>query len=380
MKVLLLLFLLSAALAWTSVNVLNFGAIGDNVTDCSAAFYAALAAVEAAGGGEVVVPAPGLFKTLPLNLTSNTRLTVNGQIWAIETTNTSRWPVVGVVKTYVSSFPATRFQPFIFAPGPDRTTNISIAGSGEINGAGPFWWCKPDGQGGCPNFDERRPHLASFHNVSGLEISGVTLRNSAFWTLRPVFCEDVHIHDATITTPWCGGDSPGGPGGAWPPLPARRCPRFSPRPTPSPHFFLLGPNTDGIDVDSSVNVLIERCDISVGDDHVTVLAGAGASGLLWALPSRNVTVRDNVLGTGMGLSVGSSVSGGVSDVLFTRNVMRERAQDWGLGAHISEWGAQARATAPAAAATRCRSHPSLPSRRDSCQLRRLHPQCRVHRQ
>ena len=95
-------------------------------------------------------------------------------------------------------------------------------------------------------------------------------------------------------------------------------------------------------MDSSVNVLIERCDISVGDDHVTVLAGAGASGLLWALPSRNVTVRDNVLGTGMGLSVGSSVSGGVSDVLFTRNVMRERAQDWGLGAHISEWGVRRR--------------------------------------
>lgn len=352
-EALLLLLSLSAALSWTSVSVLDFGAIGDNATDSSAAFYAALAAVEEAGGGEVVVPAPGLFKTLPLNLTSNTRLTVDGQIWAIETTNATRWPVVGVVKTYASSFPATRFQPFIFAPGPDRTTNISIAGSGEINGAGPFWWCKPDGQGGCPNYDERRPHLASFHNVSRLEISGVTFRNSAFWTLRPVFCEDVYIHDATITTPWCGGDSPGGPG---------------------------GPNTDGIDVDSSVNVLIERCDISVGDDHVTVLAGAGASGLLWALPSRNVTVRDNVLGTGMGLSVGSSVSGGVSDVLYTRNVMRERAQDWGLGAHISEWGAPARATAQAVAATPCRSPPSLPSRRDSCKLRGLHPQCRVHRQ
>ena len=72
----------------------------------------------------------------------------------------------------------------------------------------------------------------------------------------------------------------------------------------------------------------------VGDDHITVLAGAGASGLLYALPSRNVTARDNILGTGMGLSVGSSVSGGVSDVLYTRNVMRERKQDWGLGAHI----------------------------------------------
>ena len=224
------------AAAWLVVSVADFGAVGDNATDCSAAFCAALAAVEAAGGGEVVVPAPGLYKTLPLNLTSNTRLTVDGEIWAIETTNASRWPVVPVVKTYASSFPATRWQPFIFAPGPDRSTNISIAGSGEINGAGPFWWCKPDGQGECPNYDERRPHLASFHNVSGLEISGVTLRNSAFWTLRPVFCENVYFHDMTVTTPWCGGDLPGGPG---------------------------GPNTDGMDIDSSIDVMIERCNISV---------------------------------------------------------------------------------------------------------------------
>jgi len=350
--------LLSPALAaaWLVVSVADYGAVGDNATDSSAAFYAALAAVGAAGGGEVIVPAPGLYKTLPLNLTSNTRLTVNGEVWAIETTNASRWPVVDVVKTYASSFPATRWQPFIFAPGPNRSTNISIAGAGEINGAGPFWWCKPDGTGDCPNYDERRPHLASFHNVSGLEISGVTLRNSAFWTLRPVFCENVHFHDMTITTPWCGGDVPGGPG---------------------------GPNTDGIDVDSSINVMIERCNISVGDDHITVIAGAGASGLLWALPSRNVTARDNVLGTGMGLSVGSSVSGGVSDVLYTRNVMRERKQDWGLG--VSS-GVLPRALPHAQYQLGANSDATYPrltpagAHQDARFVRWLHTQRRVHRQ
>jgi len=36
----------------------------------------------------------------------------------------------------------------------------------------------------------------------------------------------------------------------------------------------------------------------------------------------------------MGLSVGSSVSGGVEDVLFTRNIMKERLQDWGIGSHL----------------------------------------------
>ena len=322
--------LFPTAASWLVVSVVDYGAVGDNATDCTAAFRGALAATAAAGGGEVVVPA-GLFKTLPVNLTSNTRLTVNGEMWAIE--NISAWPIIPVVPTYASTFPATRYQPFVFAAGPDRMTNISIAGSGEINGAGPYWWCSPGGQGQCPNYDERRPHVVSFTNVSGVEISGVTLRNSAFWSLRPVYCDNVHFHDMAIITPWCGGDVKGGPGG-----PNTDGEFLSEIPAclslPTSNRSPSRPSRAGIDVDSSTNVMIERCHISVGDDHVTVLAGAGASGLAAALPSHNVTVRDNVLGTGMGLSVGSSVSGGVSGVLFTRNVMTERLQDWGIGCHL----------------------------------------------
>lgn len=35
----------------------------------------------------------------------------------------------------------------------------------------------------------------------------------------------------------------------------------------------------------------------------------------FGMPSKNITVADNKLGTGMGISIGSSVSGGVEDVL-----------------------------------------------------------------
>jgi len=59
------------------------------------------------------------------------------------------------------------------------------------------------------------------------------------------------------------------------------------------------------------------------------------------MSSHNITIRDNTLGTGMGMSVGSSVSGGVYNVLYTRNVMTEGRYlnastygFWGQGAHI----------------------------------------------
>jgi polygalacturonase len=65
-----------------------------------------------------------------------------------------------------------------------------------------------------------------------------------------------------------------------------------------------------------------------------VISGAGESGRLFNMPSRNVTVRHNVLGVGMGLSVGSSVSGGVEDVLFYNNTMTEGVGQWGMGSHL----------------------------------------------
>jgi polygalacturonase len=57
------------------------------------------------------------------------------------------------------------------------------------------------------------------------------------------------------------------------------------------------------------------------DDHVTILSGTNGQGP----PAKNITVRHNRLGTGMGLSVGSSVAGGVEDVLYAHNWMNESA-------------------------------------------------------
>ena len=68
--------LASPAAAWKRVNVEDFGAKGDNATDNTEAFRAALRAV-AAGGGEVLVPAAKVYQTAPINLTSNVVLRVS---------------------------------------------------------------------------------------------------------------------------------------------------------------------------------------------------------------------------------------------------------------------------------------------------------------
>lgn len=247
----------------------------------------------------MVVPAPGIFQTAPVNLTSNVILTVEGTMRAVE--NRMKFPIIGILPNVGMDYDtrgAQRFHPFVFAV---EASNVTIRGSGIIDGAGAYWWGK-DSRKLHPGIG--RPHLLELQNVTGVEVTGVTLLNSAFWTFHPVFCRDVHIHHMEIQVPWlsecCGG----------------------------------GFNGDGIDVDSSQNVLIEHNYINCGDDHVTILGGMGAAGRAFAMPSRNITVVDNRLGSGMGLTIGSSVSGGVEDVLYARNWMNETNGEWGIGIHI----------------------------------------------
>ena len=86
-------------------------------------------------------------------------------------------------------------------------------------------------------------------------VTGVTLLNSAFWTFHPVYCRDVHIHHMEIQVPWLA------------------------------HVdgqAISGFNGDGIDIDSSQDVLIEHNYINCGDDHFTILSGVGDAGKAWS--------------------------------------------------------------------------------------------------
>jgi polygalacturonase len=61
-------------------------------------------------------------------------------------------------------------------------------------------------------------------------------------------------------------------------------------------------NTDACNI-GGTNVLIENCDISTGDDNFT--CGGNTS---------NVLIRNNTYGNGHGVSIGSPISGGVSNI------------------------------------------------------------------
>ena len=61
-------------------------------------------------------------------------------------------------------------------------------------------------------------------------------------------------------------------------------------------------------------MLIERCTISCGDDHIAIKSGLDGPGFAVNKPSRNITVRGNLHLAGRGISIGSEVSGGIEMV------------------------------------------------------------------
>ena len=51
------------------------------------------------------------------------------------------------------------------------------------------------------------------------------------------------------------------------------------------------PNTDGVDPDSTHNMIIEHCYINVGDDFVAVKSGLNQWGLAVNISTQNLTIR-----------------------------------------------------------------------------------------
>lgn len=118
-------------------SVIDYGAVGDSITDNKVAFDNTIKACNAKGGGKIVVPA-GVYRINgPLHLGSHTNLHVEeGAIIKFGSNPDDYLPVVK------SSWEGTfimNYSPFIYAYG---QTDIAITGKGCIDGEATETWAK----------------------------------------------------------------------------------------------------------------------------------------------------------------------------------------------------------------------------------------------
>lgn len=115
-------------------------------------------------------------------------------------------------------------------------------------------------------------------NSRNVLIEGVTLEKSVFWNIVPVYCENVIIRGVRVESAGIA-------------------------------------RTDGIDIDSSVNALIEYTYLDCGDDCFTLKAGRGMDGVQKGRPTENVVIRHCFANNGAGgLTIGSETAAGIRNV------------------------------------------------------------------
>ncbi len=193
----------------------------------------------AAGGGVVDVP-EGTFLSGALFFKPGTHLHLLEGARLKGSDDISDFPIV---QTRIEGQSLKYFSAFINADGVDGFT---LSGKGTVDGNGlRYWrsfWLRRAVNPNCTNMDEMRPRLLYVSNSKDVQISGVRLVNSPFWTSHFYRCERVKLLDLHIY---------------------------------SPAAPVKAPSTDAVDIDVCKDFLIKGCYMSVNDDAVALKGGKG---------------------------------------------------------------------------------------------------------
>ena len=251
-------------------DVKKFGAAGDGKNFDTPAIQKALDACAQAGGGTVGFPA-GVYLSRPIFLKGSdltVQLDAGAKLQASD---------------QFSDFTNAEKSGAVFAlVNANGLTNLTITGSGVIDGAGAVWWpaVRAAKKNGVPE-PRRRPRLVVLQNCLHLRVEGITLQNSPSFHLVPSDCEDVIVTGVTIKAP---ADSP---------------------------------NTDATDPSACRHVIYSQCTFDVGDDNIAIKSGHVDLAHPHAAVE-DMLVENCTFLAGHGMSIGSETVGGVKN-LTVRN-------------------------------------------------------------
>jgi len=207
-------------------NIKDFGAVGDGKTDDAVAIQKTIDACWAAGGGQVIVPGPAVFLTGPFDLKPGMELYVETGAVLLANPDESIY--------HKSAFRENTGEGMVWIGG-QNLVHVTLCGRGTIDGNGiAFMGAELDDSYVLKPFSgsDPRPHVLTIVGGKDIRIRDLTIRNSAYWTIHLVGCDDVVVSGITLLN------------------------------------SLKVRNSDGIDIDHSKNVRISDCYIESGDDCI----------------------------------------------------------------------------------------------------------------
>lgn len=274
------------------IHVIYPSTAGDNPPASRKILQDAIDSCSTSGGGRVVVGRGTYALNGNIVLKSNVNLHLEEGAYLLFSGKSEDF--LPVVQTRWEGTELYGHSPMIYARHAD---NIAITGKGMIDAQGGIefaGWAEKE----APDRDrlremgdkltpvqERifgkgtilRPSCIQFFGCSRILVEDVTVKNSPFWTIHPVYCDNVIVRGVTIDS----------------------------------HY----PNNDGCDPESTSNVLIENCIFRTGDDAIAIKSGRDTDGRNIGRASKNIVIRNCLFHSECnGLCIGSEISGGVENV------------------------------------------------------------------
>lgn len=270
-------------------KVNDYGAKGDGQTVNTAAIQQTIDAAHEAGGGVVVLD-PGTYRSGALFVKSHVELHLAEGVVIQAIQDNSLYPRLETrIAGIEMKWPAALINVY-------EQENVRITGKGVIDGNGEYWWSKfwgKDRKGGmladytkrglrwAVDYDCERVRGMVVWKSKDVLLKDFTIKRPGFWSCSLTYSDRVHV-DGLVIRANLGG---------------------------------FGPSSDGIDTDSSSNILVESCDIDCNDDNLCLKAGKDADGLRVNRPTENVVYRNCITRAGHGMfSLGSETSGGMRNI------------------------------------------------------------------
>lgn len=263
-----------------AINVRNFGAKGDGITNDTSAIQLAIYCCPKEG--RVILDA-GTYLVSSIFLKDDITIELKKDATLKCTTDRTKIPYLpravdlnNGAELLLGTWEGEKNDMFASVIFGLKVQNCNVIGEGTIDGDAQNgdWWIH--------HHDLRiawRPRNVFLNQCNNIVLQGITTQNSAAWNVHPFFSNNCKFLNLNINSRK---DSP---------------------------------NTDGLNPESCNGVDILGVNFSVGDDCIAIKSGKIEMGMKYKTPSSNITIRNCYMHDGHGgVVLGSEIGAGVKDL------------------------------------------------------------------